>query len=149
LDESFFPTDATTTVDDVVSNQVLIKDGKINGAFPTGMGGGDYVFDIDNPSDANIYAGITFDPDNLTILSRFIGESTAASFPQNRIESGVGFFYWPLFFTYFDVDGDFRIQVQLMGDLIVTFSYGAYNAAPALHLDGGGVSAWIILPDDE
>lgn len=149
LDGSFFPTDKTTTIDDEVTNRVLINDGKINGTFPAGMGGGDYTIDLDNPEDANVLAGITFDEETLEITSRFIQETTSEAFPENRIEDGVGFFYWPLFFTYFDDGGKFQIHIQLLGDLTVNFAYGFYNAAPALFVDGGAVSAWIELPDDE
>jgi hypothetical protein len=69
--------------------KVLIFDGKINGTFPDGMGGGNYELVLEDAEDSLIYAGITFKPEDLSITSRFCGVSTAEEFPISRVEKAL------------------------------------------------------------
>lgn len=130
----------------VESNKVLVKDGKINGNYPTGMPSNDtYTIDLADPADSLIYAGITFDPTTLAINSRFLGVSDSANFPESRVESDTsGFIYWLLAFTYFDVDGNFKVVNSRVGDINFSFSYGASGGAPAL-LPVDSAPGWLDL----
>jgi hypothetical protein len=136
---TFILTDATTTegTPPVVSNKVLVADGKINGTFPTGMGFGNYILDLADPADSLIYAGATFNPTTLAITSRFLGVSGSGDFPESRIEDTThGFLYWLIGFTYFDTKGQFQIMNVRPGNIDFEFEYGAMNAAPGLLVDG-------------
>lgn len=130
---AFRLTDASNTVAGVENNRVKIFDGKINGQFPAGMGFGNYIIDISTPEDAIIYVGITFNPTTLAITSRFLGESTAALFPESRVESATeGFAYWQIGFTFFDANGAFTIWQTKLGNIDFEFGYGALNGKAAL-----------------
>jgi hypothetical protein len=139
-DITFFLSDASTSEGDppVVTNKVFVADGKISGAFPSGMGTSEYIIDLADPSDSIIYAGITFNPTTLSIDSRFLGAASSGDFPLSRIDDTThGFAYWQLGFTFFDVDDVFRIVMSRVGDIEVIFSYGAVSGLPAL----------IVFPD--
>lgn len=132
---SFIVSDKSTSVGTppVVTNKVLIADGKINGALPSGMGTGDYILTLATPTDSLIYAGVTFNPTTLAITSRFLGVSTAAAYPESRTESPTsGFLYWLLAFTFVTADGAFKVVNVRVGDIYVAFAYGAQDGAPAL-----------------
>jgi hypothetical protein len=134
-DISFFLSDATTNegTPPVTSNKVFIADGKINGAFPDGMGSSEYILDLADPSDSLIYAGATFNPTDLSITDRFLGVSGSGDFPESRVEGETsGFLYWMLGFTFFDSDDTFRVVNTRVGDINFEFSYGALNGLPAL-----------------
>jgi hypothetical protein len=134
-DITFFLSDATTSDGDppVTTNKVFVADGKISGEFPSGMGTGEYILDLDDPADALIYAGVTFDPTSLAITSRFLGVSGSGDFPESRVDAvDGGFLYWLLGFTFFDEDDAFRIVMNRTGDIEVIFSYGGNNGQPAL-----------------
>lgn len=145
-DITFFLSDATVTEGDPPeeNNKVLVADGKIDGEFPAGMGSSEYTLDLENPGDSLIYAGITFNPTTLAITSRFLGVSTAADYPESRVESETeGFLYWLLGFTFFDSDDDFRITMVRTGDIHVELIYGALNGKPALW--AGDENGWLDL----
>lgn len=130
---AFLLENASNIVDGEPNNRVNVLDGKINGQYPIGMGFGEYIIDLSNPEDAIIYVGITFNPTTLEITSRFLGESTAALFPESRVESATeGFAYWQLGFTFFDADGAFTIWQTKLGNIDFEFVYGALNGKAAL-----------------
>lgn len=145
-DITFFLSDATVTEGDPpeVSNKVLVADGKIEGEFPAGMGLSEYTLDLATPEDALIYAGATFNPTTLAITSRFLGVSTAAEYPEGRVESETeGFLYWLLGYTFFDSDDVFRIVMVRTGDIHVELIYGAHAGQPALW--AGDENGWLDL----
>lgn len=130
---SFALSDATITVDGEPSNRVLVNDGKINGTFPSGMGFGNYILDLVDPSDSLIYAGVTFNPTTLAENSWFLGVSGSGDFPESRIESATeGFLYWLLGFTYFDDGGNFVVWNDRLGSIHFAFTYGVTNGARGL-----------------
>lgn len=130
---TFLVSDATNVVGGQPNNRVLVADGKINGQFPAGFGGGNFILDLATPEDALIYFGVTFNPTTLAETSRFCAESTAADFPESRVESDTaGFLYWLQAFTYFDANGVFQIRNVRAGDINFTLVYGAQNGKPAL-----------------
>lgn len=145
---SFLLQDATTTEGDPPeeTNKVRVYDGKVNGQFPAGMGTGfDYVLDLADPSDSLIYVGVTFNPTTLLETSRFLGVSTAADYPEGRVESATeGFLYWLLGYTYFDADGAFVVWQSTLGNINFAFSYGSYNNKPAL-LPIDSENGWLDL----
>lgn len=111
---------------------VKVLDGKLNGEFPSGMGFGDYVLTITNPEDSLIYVGATFNVETLAITTRFLGVSTAADFPESRVDEDGGFLYWLIGFTYMDEDS-FKIWQSRIGDINFDFSFGVDNGGrPAL-----------------
>jgi hypothetical protein len=133
LNCSFLMSDATTTVDEIVVNKVLVADGKVNGVLPTGMGAGDYTLTIGTPEDALILVAVTFDPDTLSITARSLEVVAAADFPDNEIdEFNVGHVYFMIGFTYVDPDAGFTIYQTWLGDLNFQLIYGSLNAEPAL-----------------
>lgn len=143
---SFQLINASTTAGNppVTTYKVLVQDGKINGTFPTGMGFGNYILPITTPSNAIIYAGITFNPDTLAITSRFLGVSTAALFPESRVEDIThGFLYWQIGFTYLAASV-FTIWQTKLGDINFEFTYGSFNNKPAL-LPIDSAPGWIDL----
>lgn len=142
---TFFLSDASTTEDEVVSNKVLVADGKINGGYPSGMPSGNtYILDLDDPADSLIYAGITFNPTTLAETSRFLGVSGSGDFPESRVEDATnGFAYWLLGFTYFDGDV-FTVVNTRVGDVNFAFAYGATNGKPGL-LPIDSAPGWIDL----
>jgi len=130
---TFIVSDASNVVAGQPNNRVLVADGKINGQYPAGFGGGNFILDLATPEDALIYFGVTFNPTTLAETSRFCAESTAAAFPESRVESATsGFLYWLQAFTYFDVNGVFQIRNVRAGDINFAFSYGWLNGQPGL-----------------
>lgn len=130
---TFWVSDASNVVNGEPNNRVLVDDGKINGQFPAGFGAGNFILDLNNPEDAQIYFGVTFNPTTLAETSRFCAESTAADFPESRVESATeGFLYWLQAFTYFDDDDVFQIRNVRAGDINFAFSYGWLNGQPGL-----------------
>lgn len=143
---SLYLLDGTTREGDppVESNKVLALDGRIDGQYPAGMGGGNYLIDLASPEDAIIYAGVTFNPSTLELTSRFLGVSGPGDYPESRVESATeGFLYWLLGFTYFDGNGTFRVWNSQVGDIYTTLLYGARNLAPALW--AGEAQGWLDL----
>lgn len=150
-DISFFLSDASVTEGDppVESNKILVNAGKVNGEFPDGLGTEDYIIDVADPADCLVYVLVTFDPDTLEILSRQVGASTAAAFPDDGIgvvEDGVGQFAQLLGFTYFDSDDDFRIHQVYLGDINFKIIYGQ-NGGVASALAIPCFSDWMDIPD--
>lgn len=130
---SFISSDASVVVHGIKTYKVLVADGKIKGTFPSGMGAGNYILTLGDPADSYIYAGATFNPTSLAITSRFLGVSSAAAFPESRVESAVsGFLYWQLAFTYLTARGVFKIINTRVGDINFELVYGAMNGQPAL-----------------
>jgi hypothetical protein len=146
---SFILSDATVTEGDPpeVSNKVKIADGKINGAFPSGMGAGpDYILDLDDPADSIIYAIVTFNAATLEITSRALGSCAATAFPEPSIDdSGIGTFAFQLGFTYMDDTSGFTIVNSYVGDINFSLVYGAMNGLPAL-LPVARYTDWIPVP---
>lgn len=145
-DITFFLSDATVTEGDppALSNKVFVADGKIDGAFPAGMGTSEYILDLPSPADSLIYAGVTFNPTTLAITSRFLGVSGSGDFPEPRVESLTeGFLYWLLGYTFFDVDDAFRIVMVRTGDIHTELIYGADAGKPALW--AGDENGWLDL----
>lgn len=141
---SFLLKDATTSEGDVVSNKVLVLDGKIDGTFPSGMGGGNYILDLADPGASLIYAGATFVPTTLALNSRFLGVSGFGDFPESRVESNTeGFLYWQLGFTYFDAQGNFQVWNTRLGEIWLELIYGSQNGQPALW--AGAQIGWLDL----
>lgn len=128
----------------VPSNKVLVADGKIDSQFPSGMGFGEYILDLADPSDSLIYAAATFTPTSLALTSRFLGVSGSGDFPESRVESATeGFLYWLLAFTYFDGDGVFKVVNVRVGDIYTELIYGSQNGQPALW--AGAQIGWLDL----
>lgn len=143
---SFLLRNASIVVAGVPTKRVKVFDGKINGQYPSGMGFGNYILTISTPSDAIIYAGLTFNPTTLAITSRFLGVSTAAAFPISRVDSATeGFLYWQIGFTYLDANGAFTIWQTKLGNIDFAFTYGAFNGAPAL-LPVDSQPGWLAIP---
>lgn len=141
---TFLVSDASNVVNGEPNNRVLVADGKINGQFPAGFGAGNFILDLNNPEDAQIYFGVTFNPTTLAITSRFCDESTSTDFPESRVESPTeGFLYWLQAFTYFDAGGVLQIRNVRAGDINFEFSYGANNGQPALLVDSD--PGWLDL----
>lgn len=130
---TFLVSDASNVVAGQPNNRVLVADGKINGQFPAGFGAGNFILDLNTPEDALIYFGVTFNPTTLAETSRFCAESTAADFPESRVESVTqGFLYWLQAFTYFDANGTFQIRNVRAGDINYQIIFGSQNGKPAL-----------------
>lgn len=146
FNESFFLQDASTGSGETVSNKVKVFDGKIfdgsTGAFPSGMGTGNYIIDLPNPEDQIIYAGVTFTPSTLALTSRFLGVSTSFDFPEARVDEDGGFLYYKLGFTYF-AGSVFTIWQTYMGDISTELIYGAFAGQPALW--AGRENGWLDL----
>lgn len=129
---AFYPSNGSTNVDGSLVYKVAIYDGKLDGEFPAGMGAGNYVLTVDDPNDCIIYVGSTFNPTTLAITSRFLALSTAADFPESRVESDTeGFLYWQLGFTFLDGEA-FKVVVTRLGDIHTTLIYASANGQPAL-----------------
>lgn len=128
---AFILSNASTSESGTTVNKVKVFDGKINGVFPSGMGFDNYVLTISDPADAIIYAGATFNPSSLAITSRFLGVSTASSFPESRVDETGGYLYWQLGFTFLD-DDTFTIVSTRVGDINFELVYGSMNGLPAL-----------------
>lgn len=137
-DIAFYLSDAT----EGDTAKVFVADGKVDGTFPDGMGGGDYVLTPGDPADAIIYVHATFNPETLELTSRSLGISAAADFPDSRVDEEGGFLYWQLGFTFLDGD-TFRVVVTRTGDIHVELLYGAYNGKPALW--AGAEIGWLDL----
>ncbi len=132
LKVNFALSNASTKVGDSVVHKVLVQDGKINGVFPSGMGGGNYILTPDDPSYAEIWAGLTFDIATLAPDEPFVQINSAGDSPESRCEEESGFLYWFLGFCYFDVDGLFLVQNARVGDINFSFTFGSNNGAPGL-----------------
>lgn len=131
-DIAFILKDASTSSAGVITRKVLVFDGKIKGEFPAGMGFGNYILTLSDPNDSIIYAGATFNPKTLALTSRFLAISTAAAFPESRVESdSAGFLYWQLGFTYLSGDA-FKIVSTKVGNIDFELTYGSQNGQPAL-----------------
>lgn len=134
------------------TKKVKVRDGKIKGTFPAGMGFDNYVLTLTNPDDSLIYAGITFNAQTLEITSRFLGVSDSATFPVSRIdepvgtEPSVGFVYWLIGFTY-TKDDVFKILNTRVGDINFELVYGANNAGKPALLPVDSGPGWIVLRD--
>jgi hypothetical protein len=145
-DISFILSDATLTVGGVVTRKVLVRDGKINGEFPSGMGTGDeYKLTLTTPEDSIIYAAISFSAETLEISSRTLGVSTAADFPPSTLDETDGFFATQLGFTYIDEDGAFFVLNTHVGDLNFELISGALNGVPAI-IPVAKYANWIPFP---
>lgn len=132
IEINFLLRNASTTEDDVTTYKVLILDGKINGQFPAGMGGDDYVLTVGDPNDSIIYAGATFNPTTLEITSRFLDVTSAGSYPESRVDSDTeGFLYWQLGFTFLD-DDVFHVRMARIGNINFALSYGSVSGTEAL-----------------
>jgi hypothetical protein len=151
-DISFFLSDASVTEGDPpeTSNRVLVADGKINGEFPSGMGVGQYILDLDDPADSIIHAIITFDPDTLDILSRDLAAAGSGALPTPGIDpdTNIGTFIVMLGFTYFDSDDVFRVTNTHLGHIDFELVYGALNGQPAL-LPVRSYGTWLPVPPPE
>lgn len=146
-DISFILSDATVSEGDPpeTSNKVLVRDGKINGAFPSGMGAGeDYILDLADPADSLIYAAVSFNAETLEITSRTLGVSGSGDFPASTLDDTDGFFATLLGFTYLEDDTFFVLNTHV-GDINFELVYGASNGAPAL-LPVARYATWIPLP---
>lgn len=130
-DVAFALSDASTTENDQPVYKVKIFDGKYNGTFPTGMGFGNYVLPVGNMTGVTkiVFAGATFNPQTLSETSRFLDVKSAADYPEARVEDDLhGFIYVQLGFVYLDATGSFKIVQTYLGDINLTYIYGADNA---------------------
>lgn len=131
-DISFYASDAS----DADTKRVLINDGKVTwggvSTFPDGMGGGDFILDIDDPTDALIYVLATFDPETLLKTSITVAVDRAADVPESRVDEEGGFLVFLLAYTFIDADGAFRVWNRRLGDISFEFTYAAMNGQPAL-----------------
>lgn len=113
-------------------SKVLIADGKINGTFPSGMGGGNYILTVPTSATYIILAGVTFNPTTLGENSWFLDIELPEDVPESRVEDADnGFLYWQIGYVYFS-DDTMTIVNTKVGDINFAFSYGAYNGKPAL-----------------
>lgn len=124
---AFILSDASTGAE----KKLRVTDGKIKGEFPSGMGFGNYVLTIPDPSDGIVYALATFDPVTLALTSRSLGVSTAAAMPESRVDEDGGFLYWQIGFAYMDGES-FKFLNTRVGDINFELAYGALNGKPAL-----------------
>lgn len=131
-DISFYASDAS----DGDTKRVLINDGKVTwggvSTIPDGMGGGDFILDIDDPTDALIYVLVTFDPETLLKTSIAVAVNRAADMPESRVDEEGGFLVFLLAYTFIDGDGAFRVWNRRLGDISFEFTYAAMNGQPAL-----------------
>lgn len=138
LNCSFLMKNATEVSGNTVTYKVLIMDGKINGNFPAGMGGGNFKLTIPNTGQTYfIIAGLTFDPTTLLENSFFFEPPRlAADVPESRVEDAThGFLYWQLGYIYFTgppANRTMTIYQTWLGDINFAFSYGQMNGRPAL-----------------
>lgn len=129
---AFILSNASTSTGGSIIYRVKVFDGKINGQFPSGMGFDNFILTPSDPGDALIYAGATFNPTSLAITSRFVGSTSAGTFPESRVESDtLGYLFWQIGFTYLD-GSSFKIVNSKVGDINFELVYGALNGQPAL-----------------
>jgi hypothetical protein len=148
---SFLLTDASTTAagpPPVITYKVKVFDGKINGTFPSGMGGGNYILTVPTVDTYYIIAGVTFNPSTLAENSWFLDIKLAADVPESRVEDAThGFLYWQVGFVYFTGAGPTQVMhiwITRLGDINFALTYGNYNAKPAL-LPVDSAPGWIDL----
>jgi hypothetical protein len=139
---AFTPTSIVNEANETV-NGVLIRDGKINGEFPSGMGFGDYILWM-STSYMDIWAGITFDTDTLEITSRWLDSGTFPTVPVPEEEFGTTYFY--LGFAYVEDGQTSHVLNTYAGDINFELIYGAFNSMPAL-LCVQTFSPWMPVPD--
>jgi hypothetical protein len=118
----------------VVSNKVHVADGEINGELPAGMGAGNFVLDLTDPTDQFIYAYVTFDPETLAITSRTVAATDVGSMPESRVDEGGGFLVYILAEAFMDdnVPPKFQVVNRRVGDINFELVYGSLNGQPAL-----------------
>lgn len=127
--------------------KVKVRDGYVNGVFPTGMGSDNYELTITNPADAIIYAIMTYNPDTLAVLSTDLGVSTAADFPASEIvttPAPLATVVVQIGFVYVQDDKPVVLN-SIAGDINYALIYGARNGAPAM-LPVKTYTDWIALP---
>lgn len=135
LQVAFALSNASSSTGDppVTTYKAKIFDGKVNGQYPTGMGFNNYVLTVPNPNDCLIYVGITFNPTTLAITSVFAATSTAAAYPESRVETpSSGFLYYLIGFTFLDVHNAFHVVNARLGNINFVLIYGSQNGNPAL-----------------
>lgn len=147
---SFRMIDASTSAGTppVTTYKVKVFDGKINGAYPTGMGSGNYVLTVANPETALIYAGVSFNPTTFAITSRFLQVSDNTSPPVSEITTlTTGVLYFLIGYTYKTANGTFTIWQTWLGDIYYDLMYGVLNAAPAIIPVGQAPRVgWLAVP---
>lgn len=131
-DISFYASDAS----EGDTKRVLVNDGKVTwggvSTYPDGMGGNDFILDINDPEDALIYVLATFDPETLLKTSITVAVNRAADVPESRVDEEGGFLVFLLAYTFIDTDGAFRVWNRRLGDISFEFTYAAMNGQPAL-----------------
>lgn len=124
--------------------KIKVTDGKVNKAFPSGMGFNNYVLNLVEESFQEVYLIITYDEDNLSITSRTLGmsDSPPDSTPGTLIIS-IG----SITITY-DANSNPIVTPanDAVGNIQFAFVYGAYNGEPAL-LPVNVYADWVLLAE--
>jgi hypothetical protein len=125
--------DASGVTDAIVIN---VRDGKVNGEFPEGMGEDDFIqvhAPGDDLSDCLVYVEVKFDKETLDITSLDVKTSAAATFPDNVIDDTTGgLLNIPIGFTYVDDDETAHAFNTYIGDINFELVACSLNGAPAL-----------------
>lgn len=129
---TFICTDVSTSEAEVTTYKVHVADGEINGELPVGMGDEDFVLTLADPTDAFVYAYVTFNPETLAITSRTVAASSVDDVPESRVDEGGGFLVYILAEAFLDDAGLFQVINRRVGDINFEFAYGALNGLPAL-----------------
>jgi hypothetical protein len=119
---------------------ISVRDGKVNGEFPEGMGTGTGSLKVRAPSDAYddclIYVEVKFDGSSLDLTSLDVKTTVAAGFPANTITSSGGTIEGTLNvlvgFTYVDPAGTAHAFNTHVGDINFELVASSLNGAPAL-----------------
>jgi hypothetical protein len=117
---------------------ISVRDGKVNGEFPEGMGTGS--LQVRAPSDVYddclIYVEIKFDGNSLDLTSLDVKTTVASAFPANTITSSGGTTEGTINvmvgFTYIDPSGTPHAFNTHVGDINFELVASSLNGAPAL-----------------
>lgn len=144
---TFICIDVSTSEDDVTTYKVHVADGEINGVLPVGMGNEDFVLTLADPTDAFVYAYVTFNPETLAITSRTVAASSVDDVPESRVDEGGGFLVYILAEAFKDDNDQFQVINRRLGDINFELVYGSMNGFPAL-LPVNSDPGWLDLPLD-
>lgn len=131
----------------VGDTSIRVRDGKVNGEFPEGMGEDDFlILEVGDLSDCLVYVKCVHDVESLDLTSLDVLTATSGTFPVNIVSETEITINVLIGFTYITEEGRTVVMNSFVGDIDYNLVYGAHNGIESV-VAVQRFTDWMELPE--